>query len=206
MAADFTRLGVRLVHDTTVATPDGDEYTGGKLGLSIEVANSAVQAIECVSSDLSGHFDLYLLGAVVRIPASSTLSEFQELMHAHVPILARAAGQFLHPPQGDASMAPNASASAAVYITAANGIQKTVCAHRDPSPILLSFQGLAANRGNAKAGDDTSFNYGTLPIVNVTSSWQAVVKAYGVVTGLDSVSYLGAGLYQVFIFTHRLLF
>jgi hypothetical protein len=82
--------------------------------------------------------------------------------------------------------AVGAGASAAVVVTfaeardAAQAAQTTVCAHRDPRPVLVEFKGLAANVANPHAGGDPSLNRGTLPVLNVTASTGAVVKTYEV--------------------------
>jgi hypothetical protein len=207
-ANDFVRIGVKMIHETRVATPDSGEYQGGKLELPISIGNYEIQALECASHDLMGTFQLYFLGEVIELNANMTLAEVQSTMHDSVYALNRAAGRFLHPPSGghSADYGFNESWSSALTIEAADGEQKTICAHDNPSPILLNFIGLAVNRvnpyettafGALEKDGDVSLNYGTLPEINATSTYKCEVKTYEVTKGLDSMSYLGDGLYEV---------
>jgi hypothetical protein len=222
--ADFTRLGVALVHETAVATPLGGEHRANYVdafnpsrydlrevreqGMKVAVGNFEVQALECVSSGLDGSFELYFLGDTLTVHANTTLALLQKQLHASVEALSTAAGHFLYPPSGDvagaelddaAAAAAAAEVSMAVTVAAADGVQETVCAHREPSPILLSFRGLAANRANPAVSptSETELNYGTLPEVNATAAVGAVVKTYEVTKGLDFVRYVGDGRYEV---------
>jgi len=210
-ANDFMKLGVKLVHETRVATPYGGEYKeGGKLDLPIGISNYEVQALECASQNLAGSFNLYFLGDMIELQANMTLSEVQTIMHDSVYALSRAAGRYLHPPSGgyDADYGNNASWSASVTVTSSDSSsdQKTICAHDNPTPILFHFTGLAVNRANPyettafgalEKDGDVSLNYGTLPELNVTSMDLSVVKTYEVVKGLDSMTYLGDGKYEI---------
>jgi hypothetical protein len=211
-SADFTNLRVQLVHQNLEATPAGGEYMArnSKSQLRVGIGNHEVQALECVSSDLAGTFGLYFLGDVLTVRANASLEEFKAQLHAKVHALGRAAGHYSYPPRGDVSLSDYAAnvSSAAVKVSFAdngnssssstNTVQTTVCAHRDPTPVLMEFVGLSATHVNpGVVGTDASLNYGTLPEVNVTFTDSAVVHTYEVVKGLDFVKYMGRGEYQV---------
>ena len=148
-----------------------------------------------VSPGLDGSFDLTFLGRSVSVQATDTVGALQTKLQTALSGLWSGVGVVTHP--GDVAqtydppemfngtaLSGKPSGSADVTVKShADALTDKVCAERKSVPVLVMF-------GNALGL--------TLPELNVTNAGGgAHVKVYEVSKGLDSISYVGGGKYDV---------